>query len=58
MYECLENVIQQLEASKPSSKRLGSAVSLICSIGKLLNKNHIPEMKENAMIALLRMIAL
>ena len=58
MKEWLENVTLRLETNEPSPKRLGTAVTLTCAIRRFFDRGHNTHFEENAMIALLRMMAL
>lgn len=58
MKEWLETVTMKLiETSQPSPKRLGTAVSLICTIRKFFNQKYISQFNEDVMIALLHMMS-
>ena len=58
MKEWLENVTLSLEKNEPSLKRLGATVTLTCAFMRFFKLSYITDFEENAMIALLRMMAL
>ena len=58
MKEWIENVTLSLEKNEPSPKRLGAAVTLTCAITNFFKLKYITYIEENAMTALLCMMAL
>ena len=58
MKEWIEKVTLSLEKNEPSPKRLGGAVTLTCAIAIFFKLKYITDIEENAMIALLCMMAL